>query len=112
MKAAQIHSRNVIRALGNNSEIVGNIEHRHTEPVALAIGVRGVSQSVANEVEGEDGNNHEHRWKQQPRHTDDCVHVLRALKQDSPADSWRSEAYPKKTQGGLADDHTWYAQCC
>src|SRR5262245_11067961 len=70
-----------------------------------SIGIGGVPQPVAQEVERHDRDDHGHRRDHQPRRDRYGLDVLRLLKENSPADRRRAQPEPQEAQRGLADDH-------
>src|SRR2546427_2610669 len=73
--------------------------------VLTSIGIGGVPQSIAQEVEGHDDDDHGHGRDHQPRGDGHRLDVLGLLQQDAPADRGRAQAQAQEAQRGLADDH-------
>src|SRR2546426_17391 len=73
--------------------------------VLTSIGIGGVPQSIAQEVEGHDDDDHGHGRDHQPRGDGHRLDVLGLLQQDAPADRGRTQAQAQEAQRGLADDH-------
>src|SRR5438876_1841737 len=73
--------------------------------VLTSIGIGGVPQSIAQEVEGHDDDDHGHGRDHQPRGDGHRLDVLGLLQQDAPADRRRAQDQAQEAQRGLADDH-------
>ena len=69
------------------------------------IGVGGVAQPVAEEIERKDGQNDRHDRQHQPGIERDDADVLRLVEEDAPAGDRRPQAESQKRQGCLAQDH-------
>src|SRR3569623_3819081 len=67
--------------------------------------VGGIAQAVADEVEGNDGEHHEGRRRQQPRQLQDHLDALRFVEQHAPAGHRRLDAEPEEAQRRLTQDH-------
>src|SRR5215831_13108074 len=72
---------------------------------SAAIRIGSVSESIAQEIEGHDCDDHRDRRDHQPRRDRHGLDVLRLLQQYAPADRGRPQAEPQEAQCGLADDH-------
>src|SRR5262245_42485407 len=59
--------------------------------VLSAIGVGSVAESIAQEVEGHDRDDHGHGGQHEPRRDRHGLHVLRLLQQHAPADGRRAQ---------------------
>ena len=66
--------------------------------LSAAIGVRGVPEAVAEEVEGHDHDDHGHRGQHQPRRDRHRLDVLGLLQQDPPADRGRAQAQAEEAR--------------
>src|SRR5882672_9929239 len=75
-----------------------------------AIGVGGIPQSIAQEVERHDDDDHRHGREHEPGRDGHRLDVLGLLQQDAPADRGRAQAEPQEAQRGLADDHRGQGQ--
>src|SRR5438552_15952468 len=73
--------------------------------VLTSIGIGGVPQSIAQEVEGHDDDDHGHGRDQQPRRESHRLAVLGLMQQDGPAVRGRAEAQAQEAQSGRADTH-------
>ena len=67
-----------------------------------AIGIGRVAQAVAEEVEGEDDQDHGHDRIEQPGIERHHVDVLRLVEHHAPAGDRRPEAEAEEGEGGLA----------
>src|SRR5262245_61171306 len=78
---------------------------RSAWPPLAPIGIGRVAQSIAQEVESHDDDDHGHGGKHQPGGDRHRLDILGLLQQDSPADRGRPQAQTEEAEGGLADDH-------
>src|SRR5262245_8992903 len=72
---------------------------------SVAVGVGGIAQSIAYEVEGQHRDDDDQARDQQPRRQRQGLDVLRLLQQHAPADGRRADAEPQEGERGLVDDH-------
>src|SRR5262245_45384128 len=75
-------------------------------PLRLSsIGIGGVAQTIAEEVEGHDGDDHWYGRNHEPWGDGHGLDVLGLLQQHPPADGRRTQAETQEAERGLADDH-------
>ena len=74
-------------------------------PQTVRIGIGRVAQAVAEEVEGEHGDDHGEAREQQPGRGRHRVDVLRLLQQHAPGDDGRLQADAEEGQRRLGQDH-------
>src|SRR5438309_1514510 len=82
-----------------------NSPGRSPPPSLPSIRIGGVSQSIAQEVERHDRDDHRHGREHEPRGDSHRLDVLCLLQQAAPADRGRAQAETQEAQRGLADDH-------
>src|SRR6185369_3551324 len=72
---------------------------------ASAVGVGGIAQPVAEEVEGKDREDHKGTRIHEPGGTRHRADVLRLAQQHAPRDDGRLEPEAEEAQGGFREDH-------
>src|SRR5215468_7134699 len=72
---------------------------------AMAIGIGGVAQPVADKVERENGDDHGDARREEPGRRGDGADVLRLLQQHAPADDGRLQPEAEEAQRRLRQDH-------
>src|SRR5215467_13419105 len=73
-------------------------------PLSAAVGIGGIAQSVAHQVERENGNDHHEPRDEQPGRQRQRLDILCLLRQHAPADRRRSDPEAQEGQRGFADD--------
>ena len=69
----------------------------HAGPL-FRVGISGIAHTVADEVEGEHGENDDQPGDQQPRHVGDRSNVLRRIQEYAPALDRFAQAEPEETE--------------
>src|SRR5262245_43864343 len=72
---------------------------------SAAIGIRGVPEAVAQEIERHDRHDHRQGGEHEPGRDRHRLDVLGLLQQHAPADRGRTQAEAEEGQRGLAHDH-------
>src|SRR5690349_21838124 len=67
--------------------------------------IGGITQSVADKVEGDDGEDDEYRRIEQPGQLEDHLDTLRLVEQQAPAGHRRLDAEAEEAERGFAEDH-------
>src|SRR5699024_5332947 len=73
--------------------------------VGALVGVCCITQSIADEVHGQDSDEESQAGEHEPRRGLDRPDVLRVLEEHTPADRWGLQSEAEEAQGGLAEDH-------
>src|ERR1700733_8130048 len=77
---------------------------------SVAVGIGGIAQAVAYQVERQHRDDDNQSRDQQPWRQCQCLDVLRLLQQDAPAYRRGANAETEEGQRGLVDDHHGYGE--
>src|SRR5215475_135208 len=72
---------------------------------AMAVGIGGIAQPVADEVERQNSDDHGDARREEPGRRGDGADVLRLLQQHAPADDGRLQTETEEAQRRLRQDH-------
>src|SRR5690242_13725422 len=76
-----------------------------TERIGSAIGIGRIAQSVAEEVERQDDDDHRNGGDKKPGGEAKGLQVLRVLEHYAPGDRWWAQAKAEEGERGFTDDH-------